>query len=66
MRNIEKGWKIRMKKNYIFNQTSPEDLKVMNEFKARFFRREELKLKEEREKQQYLARRRLEELKKYN
>lgn len=55
-----------MKKNYIFNQTSPEDLKVMNEFKARFFRREELKLKEEREKQQYLARRRLEELKKYN
>ena len=55
-----------MRKNYIFNRTSPGDLKAMAEFNARFFRKKESKLKEEREKQQYLARRRLEELKKYD
>ena len=55
-----------MENNYICKQISSEDLKAMNEFNARFFRQAEIKLKEEREKQQYLARKRLKELKKYD
>ena len=52
--------------NYRFKQINIKELKEMNEFNSQFFRREEIRIRKEKEKQIYYARRRLEEIGKYD
>ena len=52
--------------NYRFKQINTKELEEISEFNSEFFRKEEIKIKKEREKQQYFARRRLEEIQKYD